>query len=88
MSHSTTTFDRIVRLYDRARDLLDKEEGLDADDQRVFRAIRDELDGMWIRRRAELTFAVSGPPRLISAPNPQDHKRVVAHGIAPLPGGR
>lgn len=89
MSHSTTTLDRIVRLYDQARQLLDREEGLSADDQQRFREIRAELDQrLWPERRAELVRQVAGPPRLVGGGGERDQQRAIAHGIAPLPGGR
>ena len=88
MAHSTTTFDRIVRLYDQAGQLLSKNELLTEAEQQLFADIRAELDRLWPKRRAELTFQASGPPRLIAAPNPHDHHRVIAHGIQPLPSGR
>jgi len=83
---STTTFDRIVHLYDQARMLLDKEEGLTEDEQRQFADIRDQLDRLWTHRRAELVFQVAGPPRMISAPDPS-RRAQIARGIQPLPSG-
>jgi len=85
--HSTTTFRRIVELYDVAGRLLAKEDGLTEAEQARFREIRDQLDQLWPKRRAELVFQIDGPPRLISAPDERARARHIAHGIAPLPGG-
>jgi hypothetical protein len=82
----TTTFDRIVSLYDQASAPQACEEGLTADEQKQFREIRATLDRLWDRRRAELAFDASGPPRIVSAPDPRS-QRQIARGIAPLPGG-
>jgi hypothetical protein len=89
VSHSTTTFDRIVHLYEEAGRLLAKEGLLSDDDQTCFTKIREDLDQFWPKRRAELVFHVSGPPRLISAPDPRSQPQIrrFAHGIAPLPNG-
>jgi hypothetical protein len=84
--HHTTTFDRIVQLYDEERQLLDKGDYLTDDEQRQFADIRAELAKSWPQRRAEQVFEVSGPPRMISAPDPRS-QRQVARGIAPLPRG-
>jgi hypothetical protein len=89
--HSTTTFDRIVQLYDEERRLLDRayDDDFTADERQRLREIGSELmNTYWPLRRKEIVFQLHGTPRLISAPNPQDHKRVIAHGIAPLPNGR
>lgn len=83
---TTTTFDRIVRLYGEAGQLLSQEDGLSEADQVRFAEIRDQLDGMWNTRRAELVFQVAGPPRMISAPDPRS-QRQIARGIPPLPRG-
>lgn len=85
MTHSTTTFARIVALSEAEQRLLSKEYLTDAERQQ-FRDIRASLAKLWPQRRAELVFAVSGPPRLISAPDPRDHRKI-AYGIAPLPSG-
>lgn len=90
MVHSIT-FQRIVSLYDEARQLLDKrsDDWLSDDDQARFQEIRDQLDGMWNKRRAELVFQTDGPPRMVSAPDPKSQPQIrrFAHGIAPLPQG-
>lgn len=89
--HSTTTFRRIVGLYDEARQLLDKrnDDWLTDDDQARFAEIRVSLDAMWSKRRAELVFQTKGSPRMVSAPDPRSQPQVkrFAHGIAPLPSG-
>lgn len=88
MAHSTTTFRRIVCLYDEARALLDKRSNdwLTDDDQARFAQIREQLDRLWTHRRAELVFQVNGPPRMVSAPDPR-RRAQIARGIAPLPAG-
>ena len=83
--HSTTTFDRIIELYDAASHLLAKNDLLTAAEQRCFADIREELHQLWPKRRAELTFQIAGPPRMISAPDPRS-QRQIARGIPPLPG--
>jgi hypothetical protein len=86
--HSTTTFTRIVELYDASVQLLAKDDFLTEAEQQRFADIRNELDQLWTHRRAELVFQINGPPRLISAPDDGARKRHIAHGIAPLPSGR
>jgi len=89
MGHSTTTFRRIVALYDEERQLLDKTELTDAERAR-FADIRASLiERYWPQERAERVRQASGPPRLISAPDPRSHRRVAqfAHGMQPLPSG-
>lgn len=94
-THSSTTFGRIVQLYDEERRLLDKagETWLTPDDRDHFRQIRRELtEKYWPERRAEQVRAEHGPPRMISdnRPMPQgrpSHPRLPAYGIAPLPSG-
>lgn len=83
MGHSTTTFGRIVRLYDEERMLLDKEELTDAERGR-FAEIRTQLESLWPKERQERVFLQHGRPRLISAPDPS-RRRQVARGIQPLP---
>lgn len=88
MGHFTTTFDRINQLYAEERALLDRAYDPDftpADRQRLKEIGRELMEKYWPKRRAELTFAVAGPPRLVSSPEPLDKRRRTAFGIAPLP---
>jgi len=87
VAHSTTTFTRIVELYDAAGALLSKDDFLTEAEQARFADIRAELDQLWPKRRAELVFQIDGPPRLVSAPDEHARRRQIAHGIAPLPSG-
>ena len=90
MSHSTTTLDRIVHLYDQERTLLNH----DLDDWQAAREVRTicadiraKLDRLWHDRRAELTFQIAGPPRYLGGGGERDQKRQIAYGIQPLPSG-
>lgn len=86
--HYSSTFRKIISLYDEAGQLLAKDDGFTEADQARFQEIRDTLDGMWNRRRKELIFEQHGPPRMVAAPNPRSQRQVtrsIAHGIAPLP---
>lgn len=92
MERHSTTFRRIVNLYDEARQLLDKsgETWLTPDEQLRFKEIRAALDKLWTERRAEWVFAESGPPRTLGDNRPMphgrpSHPRLSAYGIAPLP---
>ena len=53
ITHSTTTFKRIVALYDEARHLLDQagDAYLTADEQRRFAKIRAALTSLWPKER-------------------------------------
>lgn len=86
MSYCSTTFDRIVDLYDEAGRLLAHEYLTEAEQAR-FREIRVTLDRLWTHRRAELVFSIHGPPRSLGGGTEADQRRQFAHGIAPLPGG-
>jgi hypothetical protein len=85
MAHSTTTFQRIVRMYERAGALL-AQEAMDDAERVEFRQLQSDLDQYWERERASRVFAQHGPPRMISAPDPRS-QRQIARGIAPLPSG-
>jgi len=87
--HSTTTLQRIIRLYDEERQLLDRtgEDWLSAAERARFADIRAGLERLWRDRRQELVFSLAGPPRLLGGGSETDQKRQIAHGIAPLPSG-
>jgi hypothetical protein len=53
IAHSTTTFRRIVALYDEERCLLDQagDANLTADEQRRFAKIRAALTSLWPKKR-------------------------------------
>lgn len=89
MSHSITTFQRIVALYDEERQLLDKysHEYLTEAEQARFADIRANLAKLWPQRRADLVFEADGPPRITGNAQPLDRRRMTAYGIAPLPNG-
>lgn len=87
MTHSST-LSRILGLYDEERKLLDRcscGEWIARDDLARFAEIRTALEALWPKRRAEIVFSLSGPPRLVSAPDEHARRRLIAHGIAPLP---
>jgi len=73
--HSTTTFGRIVRLYSEERALLDKDELTGAERARLP-DIHRELARLWSQERAERLLAQSGPPRMLSAPDPRSQPQV------------
>lgn len=85
----STTMDKITALYARAGALLAHDGFLTEAEQREFADIRAELDQLWPKRRAELVFQVSGPPRCLGGGTERDQQRMrqIAYGIAPLPHG-
>jgi hypothetical protein len=92
MKHCSTTLDHIVTLSDQYLTLLNSREPgefLTDEEQWQCVEIRRALDSLWPKRRQELTFRASGPPRMLSAPDPRSVRQVArfAHGIAPLPQG-
>jgi hypothetical protein len=94
MTTPTTTLSQIVTLSDEyLRRLNSRDAGdflTDADRWRCVE-IRAALAKLWNDRRQELTFEVSGPPRMVSAPDPRvrdvPSARLHARGIQPLPQG-